>query len=165
MNRFRCALAPVLLFATLSLAVADAPQDAPATTTEVDGSAVRDAISKAWRDHIDAAIRKDLDTVVDIYADDIVYVVAGSPEIRGRETMTTMEARTLAEFDVVSAEHTSDAMRAFGNVAYELGTVIGPIRPKDGEPRTVTFHFMAMWRRQADGAWRIAHMVGGPAEE
>ena len=76
-----------------------------------------------------------------------------------------MEARTLADYDVVSAEHAIDALRAFGDGAYELGTVIGPIRPKDGEPQTVTFHFMAMWRRQADGAWRIAHMAGGPIEE
>jgi len=76
-----------------------------------------------------------------------------------------MEARTLAEIDVVSAEHTTDALRTYGDVAYELGTVIGPIRSKEGELRTVTFRFMAMWRRQVDGAWRIAHLVGATVDE
>ncbi len=127
-------------------------------------SAVRETISSAWRDHIDAAIRKDLEAVLDIYADDIVYAVEGAPEVRGREAIAAMEARTLTEVDVVAAEHTIASLRVFGDVAYELGTVIGPVRPKAGEARTVTFHFMAMWRRQADGAWRIAHMTGRPEE-
>lgn len=128
-------------------------------------SVVRETISSAWRDHIDAAIRKDLKAVLDIYADDIIYVVGGAPEVRGREAIAAMEARTLAEADVVAAEHTIASLRVFGDVAYELGTVIGPVRPEAGEVRTVTFHFMAMWRRQADGAWRIALMAGRPEEK
>jgi hypothetical protein len=26
--------------------------------------------------------------------------------------------------------------------------------------RVVTFHFMALWRRQPDGTWRLAYLVG-----
>ena len=59
-------------------------------------AAVRDAISRAWREHIQSAIRKDLDGVVDIYADDIVYVVADSPEVRGRAAMTTEGSSPIA---------------------------------------------------------------------
>ena len=158
-------MAALFICAAMFFAPAGAQNAAPASNPEADSPAIREIIAEAWRVHIAAAIRKDLAAVVDIYADDIVYVVAGSPEVRGREAMTAMEARTLAGFDVVSAEHASDALRIFGDVAYELGTVIGPIRPKDGDPRLVTFRFMALWRRQADGVWRIAHMVGGSVEE
>jgi len=165
MNYYGRIIGPLLLFATVSLALAVAPHDTPATPAAAGDPAVREAIARAWREHIQAAIRKDLDGVVDIYAEEIVYVVADSPEVRGRAAMTAMEARTLAEFDLVSAEHASDALRIFGDVAYELGTVIGPIRPIDGQPLTVTFHFMALWRRQADGAWRIAHLVGAPVDK
>ncbi len=128
-------------------------------------SAVRETISRAWRDHINAAIRKDLEAVLDIYDEDIVYIVGGAPEVRGREAIAAMEARSLTEADVIAAEHMIVSLRVFDDIAYELGTVIGPIRPQDGEARTVTFHFMAMWRQQADGAWRIAHMVGRPEEK
>ena len=47
-------------------------------------------------------------------------------------------------------------------IAYEIGTVIGPIRVQGKDAETVTFHFMAMWRRQADGSWRILSFVGQP---
>jgi uncharacterized protein (TIGR02246 family) len=165
MNRFKRAIAPAVLLAAFCAPVADAPAASRTAMADGDAAVVRDAVSRAWRGHIDAAIRKDLGAVLDIYAEDIVYIVEGSPEVRGREAIAAMEARTLADYDVVSAEHTIDALRVFGDVAYELGTVIGPIRPQDGEPQTVIFHFMAMWRRQADGAWRIAHIAGGPTGE
>jgi hypothetical protein len=80
-------IGPVLLFTAVSLAVT--AHDAPALPAGAGDPTVRDAISRAWREHIQAAIRKDLDGVVDIYADDIVYVVADSPEVRGiRSTRT-----------------------------------------------------------------------------
>ena len=50
----------------------------------------------------------------------------------------------------------------YGDTAYELGTVIGTIRPKGGVAELVTFHFMARWTVTPDGAWRIQHFVGAP---
>ncbi len=69
---------------------------------------------------------------------------------------------TLSEADVIDAVHTTKSLRVFGDAAYELGTIVGPIQ-SDGEPaKTVTFHFMAMWKRGADGTWRIQSFVGAP---
>jgi hypothetical protein len=50
-------------------------------------------------------------------------------------------------------------------VAYELGTVVGPIRMLGEEPLVVTFHFMAQWVRAADGRWRMRSFVGTPEQE
>jgi ketosteroid isomerase-like protein len=122
----------------------------------------QEAINSAWRTHIDAAVRKDLAEVLEIYADDALYHVTGMPATLGRPALDEMEARSLAGGDVLEARHTTDSLRVFGDVAYELGTISGPIRPH-GEPAgIVTFHFMALWRLQADGAWRVAHFAGQP---
>ncbi len=124
-------------------------------------SAVRQAIDEAWREHIDAAKRKDAEAVTRIYADNILYVVPGQ-EARGRDAIDAIEAQTLATADVLDAEHTTDALQVFGDLAYELGTVVGPIRVEGQEPQTVTFHYMATWRRQPDGEWRIESFIGEP---
>jgi len=119
-------------------------------------------ISQAWKDHIQAARDKDFDAVMDIYADNVTYIIPGVQEARGKDELGALEAAALATADVLHAEHTIDSLRVFGEVAYEIGTVIGPVQPKGQEAIEVTFHFTAMWRKQADGSWRIESMVGEP---
>ncbi len=132
-----------------------------ASVRDMSGLEVSATIARLWREHIDAAKRKDAAAVVTIYADDILYRVPGE-EVRGRAAIAAMEARTLAEADVIDAQHTTTSLRIFGDIAYELGTVVGPIRAGGDPPRTVTFHFMALWKRGADNAWRIQSFVGAP---
>ena len=118
------------------------------------------AIDAAWRAHIDAAVRKDLAGVVAMYADDAVYLVGDEP-IVGLPAIEAMEAAGLAGNDLVEATHTILELRRFEDVAYEIGTVVGPVRPH-GEERTseVHFAFMAKWVRGGDGAWRLHRLVG-----
>ena len=121
---------------------------------------VGQAINVAWREHIEAARRKDLDAVTRIYADDVTYVIPGVQEARGRAAINELEAQALASANVLEAVHTTESLRVFGDLAYELGTVVGPVQPEGKPAQTVTFHFMATWRRQTDGTWRIEFMVG-----
>jgi ketosteroid isomerase-like protein len=123
---------------------------------------IRAAISKAWRDHIDAAKRKDLVGVMAIYAQDAAYVVPGATEARGHSAINMMETQGLAAADVLDATHTTRDLRIFEDIAYEIGTVAGPVRAKGGVAQTITFHFMGMWRRQGDGTWRLTYLVGQP---
>jgi uncharacterized protein (TIGR02246 family) len=118
------------------------------------------AIDDAWRQHIDAARRKDLDGTVAIYTDDAVYVVDGTPPVNGRAALRTMEERGMAAGDVVSARHTTEALRVDGDLAWELGTVAGDVAPKGQQAQYVVFHYVAMWRMSKDRTWRIAHLVG-----
>jgi len=121
---------------------------------------VRAAVSRAWADHIAAAEKKDVAAVVAMYADDVVYIIDGGEEVRGRAAIEKMEATALASCDVLAAIHTIEALTLAGDAAYELGTVAGSIKKPDQPPEHMTFHFMAMWQRQRDGTWRIRYMVG-----
>ena len=125
------------------------------------GSDAATAIASMWREHIDAAKRKDTAAVLEIYAEDVVYVVGGQ-EQRGRAAMAVSEAEALRGADLIAAEHTTRGLHVIGDVAYEVGSVVGPVRPVGGEAQVVRFHFMATWRRGADGIWRIRHLVGDP---
>jgi uncharacterized protein (TIGR02246 family) len=125
-----------------------------------DDPAVREAIAKAWREHFDAVRAEDAEAVGRIYADDVVYMVPGEGEVRGRQAIDEMEAQGLRAADILDVVHTTEALRVYGDVAYELGSVVGPVRPKGERARTVTFRYTARWKRQADGRWRIQYMVG-----
>ena len=130
-----------------------------------DDAAVRGVIDRAWVDHIAAAQRKDLDAVLAIYADDVVYVTPDMRSIRGKPAVREMEAATLASATVVEAVHSIHGLQVQGAVAYELGTVEGSIRTGGTEPVDVVYHFMAMWIRDDYGRWHIRYLVGQPAGE
>ena len=125
-------------------------------------SVLRDEISATWDRHMEAAVHKDLDAVLEIYADDIVYAAPGQPEVHGIDAVRAMERNTIEMVDLISAEHTTHDLRVWGDVAYETGTVVGPIRPHGQEAAVETWHFMAMWRRGADGVWEVRYLVGLP---
>ena len=157
------AVIPMLgLGMVLSVGASTAGQDASGAAGLSRDRAVRAVIADAWHRHIEAAKRKDLESVTEIYADDIVYIVPGVDDVRGRRAIDAMEAKTLAGNDVLDAVHTIESLHVFGDAAYEIGTVVGPVREHGSAAQTLTFHFMALWRKQTSGAWRIHYMVGQP---
>ncbi len=122
--------------------------------------ALRAEVAESWASHIAAAQRKDLAGVMAIYAEDAVYSTGGAPEVRGLDAIRRVEAESLAGADVLDARHTTHDLRVFGDAAFELGTIEGPVRPRGAEAANVVFRFMALWRRDAEGRWRVAHFVG-----
>lgn len=124
------------------------------------GDQVRAGISKAWSGHIEAAKRKDLPGVMAMYADDVVYSANQEAEVRGKTALEKLEQLGLKGAEVLDAKHTSHHVLVGDNASYEVGTVSGSLRPVGQEARTVTFNFMAMWQKQADGTWRLGYLVG-----
>ena len=123
--------------------------------------AAQTAIASVWADHLAAARRGDPVGVSAMYATDAVYAVGGAPEVRGRPAIDSFEARGLRAATVLDGvRHTTQSVRRAGDVAYELGTIVGPVRPAGDTARVVTFNFMAQWRREPDGTWRLTYLVG-----
>jgi ketosteroid isomerase-like protein len=162
----RSLLAP-LVAATFVPACDSAPSvvrgvgDTSAANADSTSAAIRIAIGGAWADHLAAAKRGDTAGVIAMYANDAVYAVRGAPEVRGRPAIDSLEARGLRAATVLDPiSHTTHAVHPAGDIAYELGTISGPVRPTGDTVRVVTFRFMAQWRRESDGAWRLTYLVG-----
>jgi uncharacterized protein (TIGR02246 family) len=142
-----------------------------ATPDARDEPAVRAAIADAWGEHLAAVRRKDPAGVGLLYADDAVYIVPGEYEVRGRQAIDEMERKGLANVDILDVTHTTEALRVYGGLAYEIGTVVGPVQPRGKPAKVVTFRYTARWKWQPDehrgwhyfkGRWRIQYMVGEP---
>ena len=166
MNQIRDTKLFVVCLATLV-----ACTGAPGTDQAVDTASVpkgdsatmaaQTAIASVWADHLAAAKRGDPVGVSAMYATDAVYAVGGAPEVRGRPAIDSFEARGLRAATVLDGvRHTTQSVRRAGDVAYELGTIVGPVQPVGDSVRVVTFNFMAQWRREPDGAWRLTYLVG-----
>jgi len=138
-------------------AVRGAPTGVEAGNSE---AAARAAIEQAWSRHIAAAQAGNLDGVMEIYAADVVYVAADGQTTRGAAAVRAQEAESLATSTLLHAEHVVRGLIVAGEVAYELGTVRGPIRAGDAEPVEVRYDFMAQWRRDPSAQWRIGYLVG-----
>lgn len=132
----------------------------PLVLGDRDAETVRAAIEAAWRSHILGARQKNLDAVCAMYADDIVYAIDGERPVVGAAAVRTMEERGMQTGEVASARHTIEALRVDRELAYELGIVEGEVAPHGQRPQHVVFHFVALWRRNEAGAWRMAHLVG-----
>jgi ketosteroid isomerase-like protein len=94
------------------------------------------------------------------YTEDAMFVGPGGPAVQGRAALLEM-ARAMKPLSSVSIQ----ALRTEGseNLAYVYGVgswVSG--RPPSAGAR-VDVRFVIVWRREADGQWRVAHEMLNPA--
>lgn len=121
---------------------------------------VRQSIREAWNAHIEAAQRRDLQGLLAIYTDDVVYAIEGTPMIRGKAAVETMERRGLDAGAILSSRNITEALRVDGDLAWELGAIHADVAPHQKDAQHVVFHYVAMWRLGKDRQWRIAHLIG-----
>ena len=98
--------------------------------------------------------------VADLYADDAEIVDAQGNRVRGRDDIdaywTGIEAPLEWRLEI---RHIVGS----DTLAYELGrSHLTTLR--DGERRTAVADFLVLWRREADGAWKIAYDAYWPVQ-
>ena len=146
------ALSIVVSFAAALIAgCAQAP--APVDTRKADEAAIRAAGNALAQ----AAIAKDLDKCMSFYVDDPVLFIPGSPAVVGKDAVR----KTFQAFLGVQSLklETSDLIidvAASGDIAMERGSYANTITDAKGKVTTETGKLVLVWKRQADGSWKIA---------
>jgi uncharacterized protein (TIGR02246 family) len=131
-----------------------APQPtATPDTRAADEAALRAAI-KEWAA---AAQVKDAARFVSFYAEDAVVMLEDSPDVSGMAGIRDAIGGMMQDpAFALSFEPANLVVARSGDVAYETGpyslTMTGP----DKKPATESGHYVAVWRRQTDGAWKVA---------
>ena len=142
-------LLPALVLAALAL-----PARAQPVTSGPDENIA--AILAQSRAFSAAYGRGDIDTLVGIYAEDGVAAASGSDFVRGREALQSFwqipEGR-----DITRHEATPIELHVDGDLAMDWGYYEGDLT-QDGEALpTFRGKYLIVWRRGADGVWRMAH--------
>lgn len=86
----------------------------------------------------------------------------GLAAIHGREAIRAFLAPVFAAVNVESASTESEAVEVYGDAAYQWGTYRQRVAEKGKAANDYHGRYVASWKREADGRWRLAKMLVQP---
>ena len=111
------------------------------------------ALRAAERALVESFEASDPTAWVDFYTDDAIFAAPGSAAIEGRRALLA-HARQMTPLS--SARIVAQTTDGDGDVAATLGIANWVNGPKESAGTTSRVRFLIVWRREADGRWRIA---------
>ena len=105
----------------------------------------------------EAEAKKDADAVMPFWTEDAVVHFNGEAPLKGREAIGAMYRQRLPRLETFRAETNSVEVAPGGEMAWETGTTFVTVPGANGgPPASSTSKFLIVWRKEADGQWRIA---------
>lgn len=152
MRKAVCVLAMALI-ASAAFAQVKAPAASEPGAPEV--VAAKKAIESANAAFMGAMKKGDATLATANYADDAIVMMPNEPAWRGRAAILKgmqgfLSAMTMQQ----AATHTQDVI-VRGDVAIETGTFEWTLQPKGGAAVKDKGKYLTVWKRQADGSWKI----------
>ena len=114
----------------------------------------RAAIEAANAKFSEAFARGDAKALSAMYTSDAIVFPPDSDMIRGNGAIGDFWKAT-KDGGVQSAVLTTIDVGRSGDVAYEVGKVALTIQPAGKEPTTAMAKYVVVWKRQADGSWKL----------
>ncbi len=131
---------------------------APASSKpEADPAApVRAAIAAANAEFAQALLRGDAKAMAATFTEDGEIVPTNERGfVEGREAIEAYQAKRLEGRRYLEVEITTVHLGTSGDLAWETGVTRATIQQAQGAPVAVTGRYLAVWKRGADGTWRI----------
>jgi len=120
---------------------------------ESDRAAIRQADAASLR----AIAAKQLDATVSFYDDDASLFIPNAPILTGKEEIRKAWVQMFAVPGFTLAPKTTKIEVArSGDLAYMQGTYEATANDSKGAPKTDHGKFVVVWKKQADGTWKIA---------
>jgi len=154
MSRDRSMIAFASIFVACFAAACAQPQPAaPPDTRAADEAAIRAGDA----DFVKFAETKDVDKAVALYQDDAVAFAPGMPAVIGKDGLRKFIGGFFAAPGLQVSVHVAsvDVARS-GDIAIDRGTVESTVTDKKGKANTNTIEYVLVWKKQADGSWKIA---------
>jgi uncharacterized protein (TIGR02246 family) len=129
-----------------------APPPQPPDTRAADETAIRAAES----DMIKAVAALDAAKAASFYSDDVVGMTADAPVIQGKENAQKYFDKWMSEKPEVSWNPVKVEVARSGDLAYTWGTGKMSVKDKKGKVTETTLKYVSVWKKQADGGWKIA---------
>lgn len=117
-----------------------------------DEQAIRDVVASWHR----ATAAGDVDAVLALMAEDVVFLVAGRPPMRGRGSFASALRGLFGQHRIESTSEVQD-IEASGSLAYCWSHLTVRVVPMAGGAASVrSGSALSIFRKQADGAWVVA---------
>lgn len=120
------------------------------------------AVRRAHRDYVEAINANDLDRVMDMMTEDVVFLAAGAPPYVGKAAIRPWVAGYLQAYKTHWDKPVQELVVS-GDWAFERYSYTSTDTPlAGGEAVTGTGWGLVIYRRDADGKWRVARDAWGP---
>jgi uncharacterized protein (TIGR02246 family) len=151
----------------LSLAIAcsggSKTSDGDAVTASApDSNAVRRAVDSAHARLDSALLRHDMAAAVDVLSDDYVSMEQAGQHVRGRDLIRAKLDNMAKQGRLTAVDYPAEGFDISGDLAVKYGRYRLTFVPTGKSPVTDSGSFMHVWRRQGDGAWRLAREIVNP---
>jgi uncharacterized protein (TIGR02246 family) len=151
-----------LMYRTLLLLLACAPPLAGQTAPPAELAAARKAIEAGNVAYKAAFLASDAEALARVYDAGGARLNEGGKVIRGRQAIASEVARFLAEVGAVRVGIETAEVWLVDDVAYETGAWSYAFHPKGKAEQRIGGRYVTLWKRQADGGWRIWADMGVP---
>jgi ketosteroid isomerase-like protein len=141
-----------LLCFTFSCQQAEEVAEEPVVDVEADIAAI-----KGLLDEFEASLNVgDMEKLVSLnYAEEAVSFPFDQPMLRGKAEILSWFKKE-AEPKTFQLDYVAENVHVEGDLAYMYGTASGTVTPKaTGEPLGVKTKWMAVFKRQVDGSWKV----------
>jgi uncharacterized protein (TIGR02246 family) len=139
----------------------------PAKTTPeapVDPAALRTMIQDREKEWSAAFLAGNAAGVAGLYTEDGASVPASGDWSRGREGITKQMQSQFDTLAVTAREDITDEVIPAGDYAVEIGHYsYQGTRKADSKPLSSAGRYMVLWRKDADGVWRLHRDLGNEA--
>ena len=153
MKSFSRKIAPLVVLGITACAPVATETATPVDTRPADEAAIRTAID-GW---LAASQAKDIEAFASVYAADAVVMLEGAPDMNGLEAIRAGLGGLMQDPNFsLSFEPTQVVVARAGDLAYETGTYGLSMSDPEGNPASQQGHYVVVWRKEADGQWRIA---------
>jgi uncharacterized protein (TIGR02246 family) len=125
-------------------------------------AAVRQAIDSGNTAYKAAFQHADAEALARVYDPQGARLNEGGAVVRGRAAIAGDVARFLAEAGPVRVGIETAEVWLVDDTAYETGVWSYAFRPKGKTEQRIGGRYVTLWKRQADGSWRISADMGVP---
>lgn len=139
------------------LACTACQQKAAETPAKPDTTVETQAIETVEKGQIAAVNGKNVDGATSVYADDAVFIGEDGKAASGKDAISAGFKEFLAD-PAMKIEYTPGAktFSGSGDMAYSTASYTETITdPKTKKPVTLTGTNLSVWRKQADGSWKL----------
>jgi uncharacterized protein (TIGR02246 family) len=114
---------------------------------------------------IAAVQARDIDRLLGLVTDDVVFLPSIGPPIRGKDAVGDLYRSLFSQYDVEQSANTEE-IEVGGDWAFSWGAETLTLSPRGGGPPVrMRGKGMAILRRQPDGSWKYARGINNPTPE